>query len=117
MLSAKNGWIILCHDLPREGDKARGEDTIKAVDIAIPQLKQRGLSFVTIEELLSSTERKCPPGSQVYVVQPGDHLSKIAEKFYGDGSEKSWRKIYEANKDLISVPEQIEPGWKLCIPQ
>ncbi|MBE9211181.1 polysaccharide deacetylase family protein [Plectonema cf. radiosum LEGE 06105] len=121
LLSAKNGSIILCHDLPGEGNKPRGEDTVKAVDIAIPQLKQRGLSFVTIEQLLSSTtqppQRKCPPNSQIYEVQSGDDLSKIAEKFYGDGSEQSWRKIYEANKDLISVPEQIEPGWKLCIPQ
>ncbi|MUG92916.1 polysaccharide deacetylase family protein [Scytonema sp. UIC 10036] len=122
LMSAQNGSIILCHDLPREANQTRGEDTIKAVDQAIPELKKRGLSFVTIEELLSSmtqppSERECPQGSIVYVVQSGDYLSKIAERFYGDGSEQSWRKIYEANKDLIGNPEQIEPGWKLCLPQ
>ena len=116
LLYAKKGSIILCHDLPGEENQPKGEHTIKALDIAIPQLKQRGLSFVTIEELLSTTG-KCPPDSQVYVVQPDDYLSKIAEKFYGDGSEQSWRRIYEANKDLISDPTQIEVGWKLCIPQ
>lgn len=119
--SAENGSIILCHDLPKQGNKARGEDTIKAVDTAIPELKQRGFRFVTIEEMTFSTpqfsERKCPPNSQVYEVQFGDDLSKIAEKFYLDGSKQSWSKIYEANRDLISDPTQIEPGWKLCIPR
>lgn len=112
--SASNGSIILCHDLPSEGNQAKGEDTIKAVDIAIPQLQQRGLSFVTIRELLSTTPMSQP--GRTYTVQPGDDLSKIAEKLYGDGSEQSWKKIYEANKNLISDPSQIEPGWVLVIP-
>lgn len=52
-----------------------------------------------------------------YTVQPGDTLSKIAERFYGDGSEASWRKIYEANRNLIgNDPNQITPGMKLIIP-
>jgi nucleoid-associated protein YgaU len=38
-----------------------------------------------------------------YTVQSGDTLSKIAEKFYGDGSETSWRKIYEVNSDEFST--------------
>lgn len=121
LLSAENGSIILCHDLPKERNQARGEDTIKAVDTAIPQLKQRGFSLVTLAEMTFSTpqssEQECPPNSQVYEVQFGDDLSKIAEKFYLDGSEQSWEKIYEANKDLIDDPTQIEPGWKLCIPR
>ncbi|MGB3760315.1 MAG: polysaccharide deacetylase family protein [Rivularia sp. (in: cyanobacteria)] len=121
LLSAENGSIILCHDLPKQGNQARGEDTIKAVDIAIPRLKQQGFSLVTLNEMTFSTpqpsERKCPPNSQVYEVQIGDDLSKIAEKFYLDGSEQSWRKIYEANKDLIRDPRQIEAGWKICIPR
>ena len=37
-----------------------------------------------------------------YVVVKGDTLSKIAQRAYGDA--RQWRKIYEANKDMIKDP-------------
>lgn len=57
------------------------------------------------------------PGSEArtYVVASGDSLSKIAKKFYGDASK--WRRIFEANKDRISNPDMIQPGWSLKIPE
>jgi nucleoid-associated protein YgaU len=55
------------------------------------------------------------PEPRIYVVQRGDSLSKIAKQFYGDASE--WRRIYEANRDLIKDPNLIQPGWKLTIPE
>jgi hypothetical protein len=52
-----------------------------------------------------------------YTVKPGDHLSLIAEKFYGDGSEASWRKIYDANSAVIGPdPTQLRAGMVLVIP-
>jgi nucleoid-associated protein YgaU len=50
-----------------------------------------------------------------YVVAKGDSLSKIAQRAYGDG--KKWRKIYEANKDVIKDPDLIYPGQSLRIPE
>jgi nucleoid-associated protein YgaU len=50
-----------------------------------------------------------------YVVVKGDSLSKIAQHAYGDG--KRWRKIYEANKDVIKDPDLIYPGQSLRIPE
>jgi nucleoid-associated protein YgaU len=50
-----------------------------------------------------------------YVVAKGDSLSKIAERAYGDGNK--WRKIYEANKDIIKDPDLIYPGQALRIPE
>lgn len=50
-----------------------------------------------------------------YLVKPEESLSKIAEKFYQDGSEASWRKIYEANS-FIDESYNITPGMKLEIP-
>jgi len=44
----------------------------------------------------------------------GDSLSKIAKREYGDVRE--WKKIYEANKDVIDNPDLIEPGQDLIIP-
>ncbi|MEP6800950.1 MAG: LysM peptidoglycan-binding domain-containing protein [Acidobacteriota bacterium] len=52
---------------------------------------------------------------RVYVVQGGDSLSKISKKFYGDAG--SWKKIFEANRDLVKNPDMIQPGWKLRIPE
>lgn len=54
---------------------------------------------------------------QQYTVQPGDFLSAIAQRFYGDGSDAAWGRIYDANRDVIgSDPNQIEPGMVLRIP-
>lgn len=54
---------------------------------------------------------------QQYIVQPGDFLSAIAQKFYGDSSEPSWRKIYDANRDVIGPdPTQLQVGMVLTIP-
>jgi peptidoglycan/xylan/chitin deacetylase (PgdA/CDA1 family) len=130
LISVKNGSIILCHD----GVK-KSNETLQAVDIAIPQLQGRGLNFVTVFELLAdgiNLQRNQPtitiphlsippiaqpkPG-QKYGVQPDDYLSKIAEKAYGDGSEQSWKKIYEANRDVIGPdPNKLVPGMLIFIP-
>jgi nucleoid-associated protein YgaU len=53
--------------------------------------------------------------ARTYIVQSGDSLSKIAKKFYGNANE--WRRIFEANKDRISNPDMIQPGWALKIPE
>lgn len=55
-----------------------------------------------------------PEPEGVYTVVRGDNLSKIAYIQYGDSS--MWRVIYEANRDLISNPNQIWPGQVLVIP-
>ncbi len=52
---------------------------------------------------------------RVHEVKPGETLSHIAQKFYGNANE--WRKIYEANKDVIKNPSLIYPGQKLVIPE
>jgi LysM repeat protein len=50
-----------------------------------------------------------------YVVQPGDTLSAIALQFYGKAND--WRKIHEANKDIIKNPGMIYPGQEFTIPE
>jgi nucleoid-associated protein YgaU len=70
----------------------------------------------------SSSTAPSPAGSsaeaktdRMYVVQGGDSLSKIAKKFYGNAN--AWKKIFDANKDVIKNPDLIQPGWKLQIPE
>lgn len=51
---------------------------------------------------------------KMYVVKKGDTLQKISDKMYG--TTKKWKKIYEANKDVLKSPDMIKPGQKLVIP-
>ncbi|MFQ5865805.1 MAG: LysM peptidoglycan-binding domain-containing protein [bacterium] len=51
--------------------------------------------------------------SEYYVVQTGDWLSKVAEKFYGDAMK--YREIFEANRKVIKDPNLIYPGQRLRI--
>ncbi len=50
---------------------------------------------------------------EIYEVQKGDTLWKIAQKYYGDGNR--WKKIYEDNKEVIKDPDLIYPGQKIRI--
>jgi LysM repeat protein len=49
-----------------------------------------------------------------YTVGKNDTLQKISRKFYG--STKQWPKIYEANKDLLRLPDKLYVGQTLKIP-
>lgn len=53
ILSAKSGDIVLMHD--GGGDRSQ---TIEALKIALPQLKEKGYKFVTIDELLAYDDAK-----------------------------------------------------------
>ena len=52
---------------------------------------------------------------QTYEVKSGDTLLTISEEVYGDATK--WRKIYDANKDLIGAdPDKLKLEMKLKIP-
>jgi nucleoid-associated protein YgaU len=51
---------------------------------------------------------------ETYEVKSGDSLSKIAKRVYGNAS--AWKKIFEANRDVLKDPDKIFPGQKLKIP-
>lgn len=42
-------------------------------------------------------------------------MQSIAKRLYGDGSK--WRRIYDANRDVIDDPDLIYPGQRLKIPE
>ncbi len=49
-----------------------------------------------------------------YTVSPGDSLGAIAVKFYGNVTK--YPLIYEANRKILSSPDQIRVGQRLAIP-
>lgn len=66
-----------------------------------------------VEEPAPEPEPEAPP-EQTYTVEPGDTLSAIAERFYGDANQ--WSRIFEANGDQLDNPDLIQPGQVLRIP-
>ena len=64
--------------------------------------------FSNVQSGSSSTATK------IYVVVAGDSLSKIAKREYGNANE--WKRIYEANRDILKDPDKIYPGQRLNIP-
>jgi nucleoid-associated protein YgaU len=60
-----------------------------------------------------------PDLPKIYVVQDGDSLAKIAQKFYGavKGNKTiNVIRIFEANRKLLKSPDDIGVGQKLVIP-
>jgi nucleoid-associated protein YgaU len=53
--------------------------------------------------------------TKIYVVVSGDSLSKIAKREYG--SAREWKRIFEANKDILKDPDKIQVGQKLKLPK
>jgi nucleoid-associated protein YgaU len=69
--------------------------------------------FSDVESGSSSTA--ATPMGRSYTVKKGDSLSKIAKREYGDAQQ--WRRIYEANRDVIQNPDLIYPGQVFRIPE
>ncbi len=78
--------------------------TVKMQQEQEPILKEEPLSPVTSG--ISSPKS--------YTVKRGDTLSGIASMNYKDAGK--WKKIYDANKDVIKNPNVLIPGTKIVIP-
>jgi nucleoid-associated protein YgaU len=82
----------------------------------MPNPKEPLPDFSNVQSGGSSTAPSAPAkaGEQTYTVKKGDSLSKIAKRVYGDAQQ--WRKIHEANRDIIDNPDLIHPGQVLKLP-
>ena len=48
------------------------------------------------------------------MVQPRETLYGLAQRYYGDKNQ--WRKIYYANRNRLSDPNNVPAGIRLIIP-
>ena len=55
-------------------------------------------------------------GAQTYKVRSGDTLSKIANKFYGQGNGYYFPLIMLASSETVLDPDTIIPGMVLTVP-
>lgn len=54
------------------------------------------------------------PASRHYTVQPGDTLSSIAQRFYGNPAD--WQPLYQLNRSVVQNPNLIYRGEVLDVP-
>ena len=69
----------------------------------------------------AAAAEKAAPGTtpsgvaSTYTVRSGDVLGTISQAVYG--TSQSWRKIFDANRDLLADPNRLEVGMVLRIPE
>jgi len=98
----KNGVVSI------SGQAASAEAMEKAVLMAG---NVQGVSDVNIDNLQTPANQE---KVEYYLIKKGETLSAIAKQFYGKANQ--YRKIFEANREVIKDPNLIFPGQKIRIP-
>ncbi len=98
-----------------KGQLADLQEQIDALEVEVSEMDTK---IAELESEKAKLEEKLEQISW-YKVKIGDYLCKIAERseIYGYGKYARWKEIYNANKDKISNPDLIQPGWNLFIPR
>jgi len=104
---------------------AEGTHELVARSQADPEQVSAAVS-VEVPAAAPEADAAAPAGTgegEAYIVQPGDTLSGLALRIYGNG--QLWRQIFEGTNaraaedpsfHLLENPNFIRPGWKLWIP-
>ena len=115
-LHEENGKLIVAGKAPSDGAKNKVWDTIKQVDAAHKDLN----ADIAVDPNIAGNQSSSLPPSphlsdeQIYTVKAGDTLSKISQQFYGEAN--LYMNIFEANRDKLADPNEIQSGTRLRIP-
>ena len=113
---------------PPPGELKTTREMIQA-DVEIPSLykPKRGKTAVGLEESMAPPETETeetgaatagvPSKYDIYVAKKGDSLWTIAKKPEIYGRATYWRRIFDANRDLLKSPDRVRAGMKLKIPR
>jgi nucleoid-associated protein YgaU len=83
-----------------EMEKSDNEAMLSELEMEVSELREKVNSCPAVVDNL-------------YRVEPGDYLAKIASK---EGIS-NWKSIYDLNRDKIKDPNIILPGWDLNLPK
>lgn len=108
-------WGIL-----QQLDAATGRDTAPGdpgslLHTIVGRAMSDGLSDTGQTEIATRLPRPERPKDDTYVVQPNDTLLVIAQRTYGDPA--AFDRIFEANRDQLTRPEDIRVGQVLRLPR
>ena len=70
-----------------------------------------------VDEAAGDEDAAPPSHYDTYVVQKGDSLWSIAAKPEIYGKASLWRRIFDANRNLLKSPDRVRPGMTLKIPR
>jgi nucleoid-associated protein YgaU len=108
---------LAARELAVEGlrsEVAEAEGTLSDLEMEKSDKESELSELETDVAELREKVRSCPAVvDDLYRVEPGDYLARIAAK---EGIS-NWKKIYELNKDKIKDPNVILPGWDLNLPK
>jgi len=79
-----------------------------------PPDPERGYREMDLDELGSHFARA--PSGRAYVVRRGDNLTKIARRMLNDDSRAAVMRIFQANADKLTDPDNLPVGVELRIP-
>lgn len=83
-----------------------------SANVETTEQKVEKADFSGVTARVDSTEELV--GEQTYTIGKGDTLSKIAKDHYGNAN--AWKRIFEANRDVIDDPDRIFPGQVIKLP-
>jgi hypothetical protein len=96
-------------------------------DVEIPSFykPKRARSAVGLEEIAppememdeTGAAPTAPEQYDAYIVQKGDSLWSIAKKPEIYGKATYWRRIFDANREILKSPDRLKAGMTLKIPR
>jgi nucleoid-associated protein YgaU len=94
--------------------KAEGAEEAETHSALLPEQPQDAKA--KRDEKRKVSEKAAPEAQRpaTYVIQEGDTLYKIANKFYGRTS--AWKQIRDANKALITTDGRVKSGDEIKLP-
>ena len=114
-LHVQDNKLVMQGAAPNQDIKNEVWNAIKAVDPSYSDLNCDISIDSSLPAPAAAAAAAAPAsGDQTYTVQPGDSLSKIAKRFYGDANR--YMAIFQANQDKLTNPDKISVGQELKIP-
>jgi len=117
--------LFIRGEAPSDQVKNKVWDQIKLIDpsfsdlicdlTVVPQQQQAQQPRQQAPTMAAGASASGGQAQRHYTVQSGDTLSKISKHFYGDANQ--YMRIFEANRNVLHDPNQIQPGQELVIPE
>jgi nucleoid-associated protein YgaU len=117
--------LFIRGEAPSQDAKDKVWDQIKLVDPSYSDLIADFTVSAQAQQQASQQQEQRTMGAgaggaqretqETYTVRPGDSLSAIAQRYYGDAS--AYMRIFNANRDKLKDPNMIRPGQELVIPK
>jgi LysM repeat protein len=113
-VNMKGDKLLIRGEAPSQDVKNQVWNQIKLVDPQYSDLIADITVSASAPQTMSAGASIGGRTGRTYTVKAGDSLSKISQQFYGNANQ--YMKIFEANRDQLSNPNQIQPGQELIIP-